>query len=497
MKQVIQNGILVREDGLEERRLLLEDGRIAGFPDWAEQIDGEVIDAEGNYVCPGFVDLHVHGGGGFEVNGATAEEVVTLCAAHAAHGTTSILPTAFTAPVPDLLAAISAVRQAKALCKDCEILGIHLEGPFLSPAQAGAQKDDALREPDLFTVSELLDAWDGVRMMGAAPELAGGLELGEELARRGIVASVAHSDADFETVEKALRHGYRDVTHLYSCCSTVHRKNAYRTAGVVEAGLYFDALTVQVIADGKHLPPSLLKLIYKAKGAGRMYLVTDGLSHSACPLEEGTVIRREDGSQLLYEDGVFKLPNRQAFAGSACTMDQMLRNMVALAGVSLSDAVKMASTTPAQVIGAAHKGRIAPGKDADLVFLDRHLQVRRVMTGGTIFVRIWIAFLKNGKIILTVSEKLSFKYADVSDARKRIERGTVWSFCFVWKTLTAETLGKTGTIVVRVASNEREVTGLCRPNGNVFLPINQETPLYRCAVSLRVHKSNRERRRLV
>lgn len=387
MRRLISGGRLLLPEGCAEGKgLLLEGGRILDIltPAGMQALEPGIphIDAAGYTVCPGFIDLHVHGGGGYEVNRSPAEDIARMCAAHARHGTTSILPTTLAAPLPDLLGAIGEVRKAQKQCRQCNILGIHLEGPFLSPAQGGAQNPEYLIAPTPENYLPLLDAWEGIRMMGAAVEREGALRLGEELKSRGIVASIAHSDASFEQVEAALQHGYSDVTHLYSGCSTVRREHAYRVAGVVEAGLYFDRLSVQVIADGKHLPPSLLKLIVKAKGAERISLVTDALSHSATGLREGALITQANGMPMLYEDGVFKLPDRQAFAGSAATMDRLVRNMVQLAGVSLEDAVRMASATPARVIGEKCKGELRPGMDADLVFLDADLRAGPVYVMG-------------------------------------------------------------------------------------------------------------------
>lgn len=387
---IINGKIILPQRVLEGHTVVVEQGKIACVCP-ADQVPGkyeacmEQIDAGGSYLSPGFTDLHVHGGGGIEVNGASPEKIAAMCTAHAAHGTTSILPTALAAPLDDLLKAIDGVREAQALCTSCHILGIHLEGPFLSPRQAGAQNPEHLLRPRPEAYLPLLERWDAVRMVGAAVELEGARELGEELRRRRITASIAHSDASFEQVERAMDWGFSDVTHIYSGCSTVRRENAYRIAGVVEAGLLLDGLTVQVIADGRHLPPPLLKLIYKCKGADRISLVTDGLCASATDLEEGTVIRQANGMEMVYDDGVFKLPDRQAFAGSAATMERLVQNMHRLAGAPVWDAVRMASLTPASVIGMdGQKGSIEEGKDADLLLLDDQLNVRMVMVGGRV-----------------------------------------------------------------------------------------------------------------
>lgn len=385
MRILLKNGILITPyRQLNAGSVLIEEGKIRSL-DASAQSSGpfdRVIDVQGKYIAPGFIDVHVHGGGGHEVMSCNADEIVQMCTAHSRCGTTSIVPTTLASPLAQLQAAIDAVKEAKAKSDDCNILGIHLEGPFLSPAQAGAQEPGSLLEPDEATVEALLDRWDGILMMGAAPELAGGLRLGRELARRGIVASIAHSDATFEQVMDAVENGYSDVTHLYSGCSMTHREGAYRVAGVVEAGLCTDALTVQVIADGKHLPPSLLKLIYRCKGADKIVLITDGLAQSAGGGQEGDIFVQGNGVQAILEDGVMKLMDRKAFAGSVATMSRLVKTMITQAGVPLTEAVQMATVNPARLIGAKQKGVLAPGMDADIVVFDADLQVYETITGG-------------------------------------------------------------------------------------------------------------------
>lgn len=343
-----------------------------------------LVDADGMYAAPGFIDIHLHGGGGVEFMNASPQQIRAGCAAHARHGTTTLLPTTLAAPLEPTLQMIRAVRQAQQITTECTIAGIHLEGPFLSPAQSGAQSPDALAVPSPERWEPLLDEWpQSIRMMGVAPELPGAMELGEVLQSRGITATIAHSDADYQICRQALEHGFRDVTHIYSGCSMVHRRNGYRFGGVVEAGLLEDAFTVQVIADGKHLPPELLRLIVKCKGAKKISLITDALFAAGSDLPDGTVLRQANGMETILEDGVMKLPDRQAFAGSVATMDRLVRNMVQLAGIPLWDAVTMATATPARVAGLADKkGKLAPGYDADILLLDQQLQVRTVMARG-------------------------------------------------------------------------------------------------------------------
>lgn len=386
---IIKNGVILTPfRKLFNGYVAVENGRITEVsedPFQANETSAKVYDANGAYISPGFIDIHVHGGGGSEVMEGKKEGVQVMCEAHARYGTTSILPTTTTASLERTYQAIDAVREASADNRGANILGIHLEGPYLSAEQKGAQSEEYLRKPVEEEYTALLDYWDGIRMVGVAPELDGAMGLGRELRRRGIVASIAHSDADYDTVTKALENGFTDITHFYSGCSMMKRVNAFRVAGVVESGYIYDELTVQVIADGKHLPQPLLTMIYKVKGADKISLVTDGQGLSASENIEGMLYTQKNGMSIIYEDGVLKLPDRQSFAGSAATMNVLVRNMMNMGGSTLQEAVKMASLTPAKVIGVSdRKGILAKGMDADLVVFDQNIDVLMTCVNGVI-----------------------------------------------------------------------------------------------------------------
>lgn len=387
METLLYDAAVVTESGVVPHAALAMDGtKLTNVFQTKYSVDRSryhTLDCSGLTACPGFIDLHVHGGGGVDFTGAEPDGILEGCMAHARHGATSLVPTTLACPPSKIIRAVQNIQKAQALPGGSCILGAHLEGPFLSHSQGGAQSRDALRAPTRETAAALLNSWSGIRMMGAAPELPGALELGDLLASRGIVASVAHSDADYDACMEALGHGYSDVTHLYSGCSMVHRENGYRHGGVVESALLDDRFTVQIIADGRHLPPELLRLIYKCKGSGRISLITDALFPAGSCLREGQLITQSNGMDALYEDGVMKLPDRQAFAGSVATMDLLVKNMVDLARVPLHEAVRMASLTPARVLGVdGKKGRLAAGFDADVVLLDGSLTVRQVYLAG-------------------------------------------------------------------------------------------------------------------
>lgn len=386
MNALIRNARCITPQGEKDVCALVLGSAIAEVAAHIDPPEGtRIIDARGRYLSPGFVDIHVHGGGGAGSMDGRPEDILTIADAHARLGTTTLLPTTWAAPIADQLAAIDCVLAAQPLSRGAEIAGIHLEGPFLAPAQAGAQQPENLLIPKKTDWRALLRPGNGVRIMGVAPELLGAFALGEALAKSGIVASVAHSDATIDTVREASRHGFSDITHLYSGCSGMIRVNGYRVPGVIEAGLLLDEYTVQVIADGKHLPPDLLRLIYKCKGADKISLITDALEFAATDLSEGAEYTQKNGMRVVYEDGVMKLPSRQAFAGSVATLSRCVKTMKD-AGIPLCEAVRMATETPAGRIGfGGRKGSVLPGYDADLILFDDDIRVSFVMSRGVIF----------------------------------------------------------------------------------------------------------------
>ncbi|MEM3433099.1 MAG: N-acetylglucosamine-6-phosphate deacetylase [Candidatus Methanomethyliaceae archaeon] len=381
--------------------VVVEDDRIVavGSPDAYLKACFQEIDARDFYVAPGFIDLHVHGGGGHDVMEGSLEALETIASTHAQGGTTSWLATTLTAPQEQIWAALCAIEKAVMHpLKGAKVLGAHLEGPYFNPEQAGAQNRAYLRLPDRKEYKTILDNFSCIRRVSAAPELPGGLELGYELRRRGILASIGHSNATYHQVLTAIEAGFSHVTHIYSGMSMVHRVRAYRFAGVLEATLLLDSLTTEIIADGHHLPPSLMQLILKAKGTDRVCVVTDAIA--AAGLGPGHY--ELGGLEILVENEVpddyevrldldsyvAKLVDRTSFAGSVATMNTLVRNLATLVGIPLSEAVKMATLVPARVLGiTSERGVIAPGLKADLVVFDEHMDVHLTIVEGKIVYR--------------------------------------------------------------------------------------------------------------
>lgn len=362
--------------------LYLEDGKIAAITPHDMPAD-EVIDAHGAYVSPGFIDIHSHGGGDADFMDGTSEAFLTAAEMHARHGTTTIIPTATSGTADEMAGMETAYEEAQLHnLRGADMPGLHLEGPYFAMSQRGAQDPRYVRNPDPAEYGEILKNTRHILRWSSAPELEGALDFARALQKRGILAAIGHSDADYDQVVKAVEAGYSHVTHLYSCMSTVHRKNAYRYAGIVEAAYLMDELTVEVIADGVHLPAALLQFVYRFKGPDKVALVTDSMRGAGMPDGLSILGSRKTGQQVLLEDGVAKLMDRSAFAGSVATTDRLVRNMVRLARASLIDAIKMATQTPAKIMKLNDRGTLREGLRADIVIFDEDISVSRTIVNG-------------------------------------------------------------------------------------------------------------------
>jgi N-acetylglucosamine-6-phosphate deacetylase len=367
--------------------VLVQDGIITAVSETDIDVAGALeINARGQYVAPGFIDIHVHGGGGHDFMDGTEEAFLAIANTHARYGTTSLLPTTLTSGKEELLHTLDLYEQAnRNNTQGAQFLGMHLEGPYFALSQRGAQDPRYIRNPDPAEYQEVIARSASITRWSAAPELPGAIAFGRYLRAHGILAAVAHTDAIYEEVLEAFENGYSLATHLYSGMSGVTRRNAFRYAGVIESAYLLDGMDVEIIADGVHLPAPLLKLVYKIKGAERTALITDAMRAAGMPPGPSILGSKHNGLAVLIEDGVAKLPDRSSFAGSVATTDQLVRNMVVLAGVPLAEAVKMATATPARIIGVAgRKGTLAKGKDADIVIFNNDIAVRLTMVRGRV-----------------------------------------------------------------------------------------------------------------
>lgn len=335
-------------------------------------VRGEKIDLGGNYIAPGFIELHCHGGGGYEFIDATPESFKKVCEMHAAHGTRVIYPTISATDYDTMVRVLQTVREVKDSC-DLEIPGIHLEGPYFALEMCGGQAPGVVRDIDRDEYTRLLEEYsDVIARWDYAPEMDKDNAFLKDVTSKGILAATAHSSAKFDDVLRAFEGGNHLITHLYSCTSTITRHQGFRHLGIIESAYLLDDLYVEAIADGCHLPSDLLRLIIKQKGADRICLITDAIR----PAGIG-----EDGKEytdcpvpFIVEDGVAKLLDRSAFAGSIATSDILLKNAVKT-GCSIVDAVKMMTETPAKVMGLDTKGKIAAGFDAQFTVFDKNLDI--------------------------------------------------------------------------------------------------------------------------
>lgn len=389
----IHNGRVVTPAGILSRgTVVVRDGVIDMVAEGEVEVPGsDAIDAGGRYVSPGLIDLHVHGGGGHDFMDGTVEAFLGVAALHAQYGTTAMLPTTLTCPIGQLFRILDVYPEAnRANRTGAQFLGLHLEGPYLARNQRGAQDARYLRNPCREEYLEVLARCPDIRRWSAAPELEGALELGRELRSRGIVASFAHTDALYDQTVEGFRNGYTLATHLYSCMNGATRRGLYRYAGAVECAYLVPEIDVEVIADGVHLPAPLLRLAYQIKGPARTALVTDAMRAAGMGEGESVLGGLDGGLPVVVErgvegvGGVAMLPDRSAFAGSVATADRLIRTMVG-AGVSVGDAVRMMSATPARIIGLSdRKGELVNGMDADIILFDDDVKVGLTMIGGRV-----------------------------------------------------------------------------------------------------------------
>ncbi len=380
----IKNAVFVTDKIEDVKYLYITDDKISALTNDELPFDEE-IDANGRYVSAGFIEIHSHGAGGYSFCDGKTEDIFRAAKIHASHGTTTIYPTSLSLALGDIQAYIETVREAmNANCPgQPHIAGAHLEGPYFSYGQRGAQNPDFIKNPVKEDYSALVEGnEDVVKRISFAPELEGSLEFCEYLQEKGVVASFAHTEGIYEELIPAIDRGCTLATHLYSGMNGVTRRNAYRKLGAVETALLDDRVSVEVIADGHHLPKELLQLIFKIKGTDKICLVTDSMR--AAGLGDGP--SEIGGLECVVKGGVALLPDLSCFAGSVATSDRLIRVMYKTVGVSLGDAVKMATETPARVMGLSDRGRLEKGCYADVIFFDDDINVERVFIEGKEFI---------------------------------------------------------------------------------------------------------------
>ena len=376
---IFTNGRLIFPTGIRDGfEVVVKEGKIAALLEGSSaRGEHEVIDLKGNYLAPGFIDLHVHGALGRDTMEASVEAFRTICDFHASGGATSLLLTTATAPLDEIIKVLQSVCDCRSTIG--AIVGVHIEGPFISRAKAGAQRAEFIQDPSPSAVRQLLEYANVLKRVTIAPELTGALEAIKVFRAHGISVSGGHSDASDEDARAAFDNGMRSVTHTFNCMSSARRRGIDRVAGLLEFALSEPEISCELIADGHHVSPTLMKMLYRAKGPRGICLVTDATAGAG--LSDGSRFALF-GKDCIVENGVCLLADRSALAGSAARMIDLVRTMVREVNVPLYDAIAMATENPARAIGLETKGRLMVGADADLVVLSPQIEVVRTFAAG-------------------------------------------------------------------------------------------------------------------
>jgi len=372
---IFSNARFTLPEGIrDDLELVVAGGKIAEV---RQRSGANAVDLGGNYLAPGFIDLHIHGAFGRDTMEASPEAFRTICEYHASGGTTSLLLTTVTAPIPRVVEVLRVVRDSAGSIG--QIAGVHIEGPFISKARRGAQREEFIRDPDAESVAQLLEFADVIKRVTLAPELPGALDLIDRLRAQNISVSGGHSDASDEQARAGFDRGMRHVTHTFNGMSSARRQGVYRVAGLLEFALSEPEIMCELIADGRHVSTTLMKMLYRAKGPSGICLVTDATAGAGLP--EGARFSLS-GLDCVVSDGVCLLADRSALAGSASRMIDLVRTVVKDVKIPLHEAVAMASTNPARALGAKTKGRLEAGADGDFVVLSPDLEVVQTFMAG-------------------------------------------------------------------------------------------------------------------
>ncbi len=374
LTQIINGKILTENGWLEGGSIILCDSKILEITNSdLPRVGATIVDVKGDYILPGFVAMNIHGGGGKAYKEGTREAFDTATEVHLKHGATTIFPTIYTAKTEKIYNSVKVcdeiMKEGKSVVK-----GIHIAGPYFNPQMV--KSFPGAKNPDKEEYMQILSSTNCIKRWDISPELPGAYEMAKILKWKNIVAAITHTQAEFEVVRDAYEAGFTHVSQLYNAMPGFHKRGEYKYEGTVESVFLMDDMSVEVTADGKHLPGTILRLVYKLKGVDKMSLVTNALKYAGY---DGGV---EPDSDFIIEDGVCKLKDHSSLAGSIATMDRSIRVAVE-AGIPFEDAVRMASATPAKVMGCYDRvGSLEEGKDADVVLMNKDLQVTGVWSSG-------------------------------------------------------------------------------------------------------------------
>ena len=376
--------IVLLDRVIENGTIEIENERIIGIREGVEK-DSD-IDAGGKYLAPGIVDLHTHGSGGFDFMDGEESDIHGAARALAKFGTTCCLPTTLTSSDEELFAFLDNLKKAQKnrSNNECRMPGAHLEGPYFNMDQKGAQDPRYIIPPKKEHYMKVLEKADGnIKRWSVAPEVDGAMEFIKDVSKMGVVISGGHTKADFDTVGKAVENGMTMLTHYYSAMSSMIKKGSWKILGVTEAGFYFDELTVELIADGCHIPANLLKLIFKLKDRDHIIGISDSMRGAGFESGDSILGPKNNGTPVVIEDGVAKLSDRSCFAGSIATGIRLVKTLATLAEENMVSVFKTVSYNPARIIGMEKEiGSLEEGKYADFIIFDDEYKLDSVYISG-------------------------------------------------------------------------------------------------------------------
>ena len=377
LKQFVNGRILTPKGWLDGGSIVTDGNRIRCVSNIDLHVVGaEIIDVNGGYIVPGGIDMHTHGGGGRDFIEGCEDAFREAVSAHLKHGTTSIYPTLSSSTIPTIEAACNVCEKLMAEANS-PVLGLHIEGSYTNPKEAGAQNPVLIKAPVIYEYETLLSKYKCIKRWDEAPELPGSIRFIKTCNMHGVLTALTCTRATYEDVVAGHDAGMSHATHFYNAMPVVYKEHEFKVPGTVESVYAMQDMTVEVIADGLHVPPVMLKVVHKIKGVERMALITDSLAYAA---SEGDVSAEP---RVIMEDGVCKLADRSALAGSIATMDTLIRTCIQKANIPMEDVFRMASETPAKIMGVFdRKGSIEEGKDADIIVFDRDINLTYVMQMG-------------------------------------------------------------------------------------------------------------------
>lgn len=377
LKQFVNGRILTPKGWLDGGSIVTDGNRIRCVSNIDLHVVGaEIIDVNGGYIVPGGIDMHTHGGGGRDFIEGCKDAFREAVSAHLKHGTTSIYPTLSSSTIPTIEAACNVCEKLMAE-ENSPVLGLHIEGSYINPKEAGAQNPVLIKAPVIYEYETLLSKYKCIKRWDEAPELPGSVRFIKTCNMHGVLTALTCTRATYKDVVEAHKAGMTHAAHFYNAMPVVYKEHEFKVPGTVESVYAMQDMTVEVIADGLHVPPVMLKVVHKIKGVERMALITDSLAYAA---SEGDVSAEP---RVIMEDGVCKLADRSALAGSIATMDTLIRTCIQKANIPMEDTFRMASETPAKIMGVFdRKGSIEEGKDADIIVFDKDINLTYVMQMG-------------------------------------------------------------------------------------------------------------------